>query len=158
MMWAFTASKTASEGIAACNRSALTGMIERTPTRRLHRIDGELIAGLDLRSFQNTQCTGAHGAKSNVGNDTQRPANSLEASAFLARPSGLHGLDALCALLQGHGKEIKAPHEPLTANRSIRHRVSHDRKTKRRRGAHPQRHVHQSPVIRLCFKNRRRAF
>ena len=123
-MWAFTASKTASEGIAACNRSALTGMIERTPTRRLHRIDGELIAGLDLRSFQNTQCTGAHGAKSNVGNDTQRPANSLEASAFLARPSGLHGLDALCALLQGHGKEIKAPHEPLTASvlppRSVR--------------------------------------
>jgi hypothetical protein len=158
MMWAFTASKTASKGIAACNRSALTGMIERTPTRSLYRIDGELIAGLDLRSLQNAQCTGAHGAKSNVGNVTQRPASSLEAWALLARPSRLHGLDALCALLQRHGKEAKAPHEPLTANRSIRHGVSNDRKTRRRRGAHPQRHVHQSPVIRLCFNNRRRAF
>jgi hypothetical protein len=158
MMWVFTGSKTASESIAACNLSTLTGMIERIRAPRLHRIDRELIDALDLRLFQNAQCTGAHGAKSNDGNDTQRPANSLEASAFLARSSAPSGLDALWMLLQGQGKEIKRPHEPVTANWSIRHGVSHDRKARRRRGAHPQRHVHKSPVIRLSFKNRRRAF
>jgi hypothetical protein len=156
MRWAFTGSKTALESIAACNLSALTGMIERIRAPRPHRIDGEFIDAFDLRSFQNAQYIGAHGAKSNDGNDTQRPANSLEASSFLARSLSPAGLDALWMLLQG--QEIRQAHEPLTANWSIRHGVSHDRKARRRRGAYPQRPVRKSTVIRLSFKNRRRAF
>ena len=152
MMWAFTGSKTALESIAACNLSALTGMIERIRVPRPHRIAGELIDALDLRFFQTAQCTGAHDTKSNAGNDTQRPANSLEASAFLACSLAPGRLDALWTQLQGQGKEIRQ----LTANRSISHGASHDRKARRRRGAYPQRHVHKSH--RLSFENRRRAF
>jgi hypothetical protein len=63
MMWAFTGSKTALESIAACNLSALTGMIERIRAQRPHRIDGELIDALDLRFFQTAQCTGAQDTK-----------------------------------------------------------------------------------------------
>ena len=155
MMWAFTGSKMGF--IAACNLPALTGMIERIRAPRPHRIDGELIDALDLRFFQNAQCTGAHGAKSNDGNDTQRSTNSLAASAFRARALAPGGFDVLWMLPQGQGREIGQAHEPLTANRSIRHGGSYDRKAGRRRGAYPQRHVHKSPVIRLSF-NRRRAF
>jgi hypothetical protein len=148
MMWAFTGSKTA----LACNLSALTGMIERIRAPRPHRSAGELIDALDLRFFQTAQCTGAHDTKSSAGNDTQRPANSLEAPAFLACSLAPGRLDALWTQLQGQGKEIRQ----LTANRSISHGASHDRKARRRRGAYPQRHVHKSP--RLSFENRRRAF
>jgi len=156
MMWAFTGSKMAF--IAACNLPALTGMIERIRAPRPYRIDGEFIDALDLRFFQNARCTGAPGTKSNDGNDTQRPPNSLEASAFLARSLAAGGLDALWMLPQGQGQEISQVHAPLTANRSITHGVSYDRKARRRRDAYPQRHVRKSPVIRLSFKNRRRAF
>jgi hypothetical protein len=158
MTWVLAGSKTALEGIAACNPSALTGMIERIRAPRPRRIDGELIDALDLKIFHNAQCTGAHGAKSNDGNDTQRPANSLQASAFLGRSSAPDGLDALWVPLQGQRKEIRRPHKPLGANRSISYGVAYARKARRRRCADPQRHVYKSPVIRLSFKNRRRAF
>jgi hypothetical protein len=156
MMWAFTVSNLAF--IAACNLSALTGVIERIRAPRPHRIDGELIDAFDLRFFQNAPCRGAHGAKSNDGNDTQRRGNSLDASAFLACSLAPGGLDALWMLPQGQGEEIRQAHEPLTANQSVRHGDSYDRQARRRRGAYPQRPVHKSPVIRLSFKNRRRAF
>jgi hypothetical protein len=155
MTWALTGSKAALEMIAACNRVRLSGMIERIPASKPHRIAGQVIDALDLRCFQNAQCTEAHGAKPNDGNDTRLPAKSPGASALLACSCvGVRALQALWALLL----EAIPLDEPLTANWSVTQRVSRDRRARRRRGAHAQRRLGKSPVIRLSLKNRRRAF
>jgi hypothetical protein len=159
MTWALTGSKAASEMIGACNRFGLSGMIERIQASKPQGIDDQVIHALDLRRFQNAQCTEAHGAKSNDGNDTRRPAKSLEASAFLARSRvGPRKLQALRALFLAQGEKISPLLEPLTANWWVTHGVSRDRKARRRRAAHAQKHMHKSPVVRLSLKNRRRAF
>src|SRR5215467_15946973 len=114
MRWTFTRSKAALEMIAACKCLKLSGMIERI--RMPHRIDdGEVIYALDLEIFRSAQCTAAHPTNSNHGDGVERVAKSLEAPALQDHPFAGR-TEALWVFLLAHGKEIRPPHEPLTAN------------------------------------------
>ena len=151
MRWTFTRSKAALEMIAACKCLKLSGMIERI--RMPHRIDdGEVIYALDLEIFRSAQCTAAHPTNSNHGDGVERVAKSLEAPALQDHPFAGR-TEALWVFLLAHGKEIRPPHEPLTANQRRMHRSAQGRKARRRQRVHAH-----SPVVLCSDKNRRRAF
>jgi hypothetical protein len=154
MTWTFTGPKASLEMIAACSRGKLTGMIERIQIPRPHGIDyGEVMYALDLGFFQSAECAAAHGTKSNRGNDVRRVPKSLEAPAFRDGIFQSHcRLEALWVLLPAQGKETRAAHEPLTANRWRTPGRALERK------ARPRRAHARSRVVRLSVKNRRRAF